>query len=69
MKWSVNYVMRDFVQNFFDEIGPERFQEDFRHEYDGKTLTVYNKGGVELDWFCYAGVGVLACKMRGEVRR
>lgn len=55
VKWNNFFVMRDFVQNFFDAIGYEDFFEGFKYKYDSGVLTMEGKTSFDLDWLCYLG--------------
>lgn len=50
VKWNNFFVMRDFVQNFFDAIGYEDFFEGFKYKYDSGVLTMEGKTSFDLDW-------------------
>ena len=55
VKWSVNSVMRDFIQNFFDAIGYEKFSEGFKYTYKAGTLVMEGEGSFDYEWLCYLG--------------
>jgi len=55
VKWNNFFVMRDFVQNFFDAIGYEDFFDGFKYKYDSGELTMEGKTSFDLDWLCYLG--------------
>ena len=40
VKWTVYGVMRDYIQNFYDAVGPELFGEKFVYNYENETLTM-----------------------------
>ena len=62
VKWSVFQVMRDYIQNFFDALGPEHFQDGFVHQYDNEVLTMSARVGFSREWLDYLG----ASTKRGE---
>lgn len=57
VKWTAYSVLRDFVQNFFDSIGPENFGKEFVHSYDEKAeiLTMRANRGFSREWLSYIG--------------
>lgn len=36
VNWNVHHIIRDFVQNFYDSIGCERFADEFQYEWEIK---------------------------------
>lgn len=34
VKWNVHRILRDFIQNFYDSIGYERFADEFQYEWE-----------------------------------
>ncbi|MEZ3433511.1 MAG: hypothetical protein K1W34_02560 [Lachnospiraceae bacterium] len=34
VKWNVHRILRDFIQNFYDCIGTERFADEFQYEWE-----------------------------------
>lgn len=34
VNWNVHHIIRDFVQNFYDSIGCERFADEFQYEWE-----------------------------------
>ncbi len=55
VKWTVNSVMRDFIQNFYDSIGYEKFSEGFKYKYKSEVLTMEGDSSFDFDWLCYLG--------------
>lgn len=57
VKWTAYGVLRDFIQNFFDAVGPERFGQDFVYCYEegSCTLTMHAETGFARDWLMYIG--------------
>lgn len=39
VKWTIFAVMRDYVQNFYDAVGADRFGKDFSYIYNAETKT------------------------------
>lgn len=55
VKWTVYGVMRDYIQNFYDAVGPELFGEKFVYNYENETLTMSADKGFCKDWLMYMG--------------
>lgn len=55
VKWTVYGVMRDYIQNFYDAVGPEFFGEKFVYNYENETLTMSADKGFCKDWLMYMG--------------
>lgn len=55
VKWSTHAVMRDFIQNFFDSVGSERFGCDFSYLYDKGSLSLMAESSFDIDWLCFLG--------------
>ena len=55
--WSMDHVMSDYIQNFYDALGAERFSKDFVYLYDEgrKTLRMEGKKGFQAEWLQYIG--------------
>ncbi len=55
--WGKFKVLRDFIQNFYDAVGPERFGTDFTYFYDEALglLKMQAKQGFSMDWLFYIG--------------
>lgn len=67
VEWSCFTVMENFIQNFFDAIGPEDFGTVFKYEYDkgSETLKMYSDKGFDIRYLC--GIG-LSTKRAPSVR-
>ncbi|MBQ9504329.1 MAG: hypothetical protein IJU93_04915 [Lachnospiraceae bacterium] len=50
-------VFRDYIQNFFDAVEPEKFGEQFFYEYNKSTSTLTMKTYTTFDkeWLYYVG--------------
>lgn len=57
VKWTVFAVMRDYVQNFYDAVGPDRFGKDFSYIYNAetKTLKMQADRDFSMDWLTCIG--------------
>ena len=58
VKWKKEQVMRDIVQNFYDDVGRNNFENAFKTEYDRvkgvATLNVAGKG-FSYEWLLHMG--------------
>lgn len=50
--------MRDYIQNFYDALGAERFRKNFVYLYDEdrKELRMEGGKGFQAEWLQYMGV-------------
>ena len=55
VKWSMRKVLRDYIQNFFDAIGPESFKERFSGSYKHNILLMQSDVPFDVDWLIYMG--------------
>ena len=55
IEWTVYMVMNNFVQNFYDAVGPENFATGFKMDYSGDTLTLEATSGFNKEWLYYLG--------------
>ncbi|GMV43833.1 MAG: hypothetical protein AMXMBFR64_55490 [Myxococcales bacterium] len=56
VQWSRFKVLRDFVQNFFDAIGPEKWASTFSWRADGTDLVLEAAGiGFTHEWLHHIG--------------
>ena len=55
VKWDERKIMNNFVQNFYDALGAERFGERFRNRMEGTMLTLSADEGFAEDWLFYLG--------------
>ena len=55
VKWSIYKVMRDYIQNFFDAVGPTRFKSAFHYKYENQTLIMYADESFDKEWLFYIG--------------
>ena len=55
IKWGVYTVMNNFVQNFYDAVGPEKFATGFKMDYSDDTLTLEAESGFNKEWLYYLG--------------
>lgn len=64
VKWSKYQVFRDYIQNFYDAVGYEKFHRCFQYEYEEKTLIMYaHEIPFHLDWLQVMGAST---KRTGE---
>ena len=57
VNWSVFMVMRDYIQNFYDAVGWERFGTSFAYDYNRETkkLEMCANRDFSMDWLTYIG--------------
>lgn len=55
IKWGIYAVMRDYIQNFFDAVGPEQFGEKFKYKYEDMKLTMYAPTCFDKRWLFFMG--------------
>lgn len=62
INWSFPQVLRDFIQNFFDAIGPEKFETEFIYDWhqnadgDGFDLMMStDHHPFSYEWLMYVG--------------
>ena len=53
--WTEYTVMNNFVQNFYDAIGPESFSEAFHHKYSDGTIYMESDIGFSKEWLYFMG--------------
>lgn len=58
VRWSRIHVMEDYIQNFYDITGAEKFSRDFNYCYNEKSQTLRMKSnkGFSAEWLQYMGV-------------
>lgn len=58
VRWSRTHVMQDYIQNFYDITGAEKFSWDFNYCYNEKSQTLRMKSnkGFSAEWLQYMGV-------------
>ena len=55
VKWSEHTVLSNFVQNFYDALGPSNFGQKFRYAFSERTLTMSAEEGFAREWLYYIG--------------
>jgi hypothetical protein len=56
VQWSQYKVMRDFIQNFFDAVGPDKWKERFSYRRDGNSLLLIGHDiSFSYDWLIHIG--------------
>lgn len=60
--WSLYQVMNNFVQNFYDAVGSEKFMDHFEYNYRDGVITLKSDVGFSKEWLYYIG----ASSKRGQ---
>jgi hypothetical protein len=56
VKWDAFKVLRDFLQNFYDAVGEEKWSEQFSHRVKEGTLLFHARDvGFSYDWLVPIG--------------
>ncbi len=57
VRWSLSHIMEDYIQNFYDVLGSEKFAREFVYHYDEsrQELRLEGKKGFHVDWLQYIG--------------
>lgn len=55
IKWTSYTIMNNFVQNFYDAVGPKNFATGFKMDYSDDTLTLEAASGFSKEWLYYIG--------------
>lgn len=55
VKWDRQQMITDFVQNFYDSLGSERFETGFYYELRSGVLSMSAGIGFEKEWLYYMG--------------
>ena len=57
VKWSMEKVLTDYIQNFYDAVGPDRFYVDFGYSYDPESgeLQMNAQKSFEKEWLMFMG--------------
>ena len=57
IKWSISHIMEDYIQNFYDVIGAEKFAQTFVYSYDDnrQELRMEGRKGFHVEWLQYIG--------------
>jgi len=56
VQWSRYKVMRDFIQNFFDAVGPEKWKDRFSYRRQGNSLLLIgHEVSFSYDWLIHIG--------------
>lgn len=57
IRWGMRHIMEDYIQNFYDVIGAERFANDFIYSYDEsrRELRMEGRKGFHVEWLQYIG--------------
>lgn len=55
--WSLEHIMEDYIQNFYDVLGPEKFAQEFGYYYDDtrQELRMESRKGFHVEWLQYIG--------------
>lgn len=68
VNWSVFMVMRDYIQNFYDAVGWERFGTSFAYDYNRETkkLEMCANRDFSMDWLTYIGASSKRAELSGR---
>jgi hypothetical protein len=56
VKWNKKRVLRDFVQNFYDDLGWDKFGRELKHSFSGGVLELFNASeGFSYEWLTHIG--------------
>lgn len=57
VRWSLSHIMEDYIQNFYDVLGSEKFAREFVYHYDEsrQELRMEGKKGFHVEWLQYIG--------------
>ena len=54
--WNKYEIMRDFLQNFYDSLGYQRWNEHFQYNYQDNSLTMWvNDICFSYEWLLHIG--------------
>ena len=56
VKWSIETVINNFIQNFYDAVGPIGFKDRFYTEYHDGLITMFADEVFSKEWLFYMGV-------------
>lgn len=67
VRWSLSHIMEDYIQNFYDVLGSEKFAREFVYHYDEsrQELRMEGKKGFHVEWLQYIGAST---KRAGRVQ-
>lgn len=64
--WSKYQVLRDFIQNFYDAIGYEKWRQSFCYDYKDKKLSMWVNGVTfNYEWLIHIGASTKTNKPKG----
>ena len=55
VSWKANTIMNNFIQNFYDALGMDKFAAGFPYEMENTTMTMSADVDFALDWLLYLG--------------
>lgn len=58
VNWDKYQILRDFVQNFYDDVEPVNWKESFHYKYDKELRLLWmgiNNGGFSYEWLLHIG--------------
>lgn len=56
VRWGTYEVLRDFVQNFYDSVGPRKWGAALRHEFHNGELSIWVDGvSFSYEWLLHLG--------------
>lgn len=54
--WQEYEILRDFIQNFYDSVSKEEWQERFHHEYSSHTIRMWVENVTfSYEWLLHIG--------------
>lgn len=56
VRWNINKVFRDYIQNFYDSVGFEQWNSLFHYDYQDQTLSMWVDGvRFSYEWLLHIG--------------
>lgn len=57
ISWSLSHIMEDYIQNFYDVLGPDELSKEFLFSYDAQNhvLRMESQKGFCVEWLKYIG--------------
>ena len=69
--WERYEILRDFVQNFYDSVGSDRWKEAFQYEYDRTNQTIrmgVNDVTFSYEWLMHIGASTKTSEIGKKCR-
>jgi len=65
VKWGRTQILREFVQNFYDSIGLEKWNNGFKYEIANGQLTMFSEdASYSYEWLVHVGASTKREKKR-----